>query len=321
MPSIDMPFDQLKTYRGISPKPADFDDFWSRALDEAKNTQAALEVRPANFQLKGYECSDLFFYGVQNGRIHAKMIRPASQNNLPIVLHFHGYSLRASDWIEYVPFAAAGFCVLAMDCRGQGGLSTDSGGTAGNTLHGHIIRGLDVGPDKLLFRHIFLDTVQLARVAMELDFTDETKICVYGASQGGALTLALAALVPQVSLLASVYPFLCDYKRVWDLGLTTAAYNELYDYFRKFDPLHEREIEIFNNLGYIDVSNLADKIKGETLFAISLNDDVTPPSTCFAAYNNITAKKELFVYPDFSHETLPGFYDVVLQKFQQTLAP
>ena len=318
MPNIDMPLSQLRTYSGISPKPTDFDKYWAAALDEVNLTKSELEVRPADFQLKGFECSDLYFTGVRNGRVHAKMIRPAKKNDLPIALHFHGYTGRASDWIEYVPFAAAGFCVLAMDCRGQGGASTDSGGTSGNTLRGHIIRGLDDGPGNLLFRHIFLDTVQLATVAMGLDFTDESKMCAYGASQGGALTLALASLVPQVSLLAAVYPFLCDYRRVWELALPTEAYKELYDYFRMFDPLHKRENEIFDTLGYIDVAHLAKRIKGETLFAISLCDDVTPPSTCFAAYNNISAKKELFIYPDFSHEALPGFYDIVLQKFQRT---
>ena len=319
MPNIDMPLEQLRTYRGVSPKPADMDSFWSAALEEVKNTQADLEVKPASFRLGGFECSDVFYGGVRNGRIHAKMIRPAGKSSLPIALHFHGYTGRAGDWIDYVPYAAAGFCVLAMDCRGQGGLSTDSGGTSGNTHNGHIIRGLDDGPDNLLFRHIFLDTVQLAAVAMGFDFTDETRVCAFGGSQGGALTLACAALLPEVSLLAPVYPFLCDYKRVWEMGLPTGAYREIFTYFRMYDPLHEREDEIFNSLGYIDVANLAERIKGETMFAIALGDDVTPPSTCFAAYNNITAKKELYIYPDFSHEGLPGFNDLVLQKFQKTL--
>jgi cephalosporin-C deacetylase len=319
MPNIDMPLDELVAYRGISPRPDGFDRFWSDGLDEVKNTEPNVEVMPASFQIKGYEFSDVFFNGVRGARIHAKMIRPSKQNNLPIVLHFHGYTGRAGDWNEYLPFAAAGFCVLAMDCRGQGGLSTDSGGVSGNTLHGHIIRGLGDGPDKLLFRHIFLDTAQLAAVAMGFDFTDESKVFAYGASQGGALTLVSAALVPQISLLAPVYPFLCDYKRVWEMALPSTAYKEIYDYFRMFDPLHKRRDEIFNTLGYIDVVHLAKRIKGRTLFAVSLNDDVTPPSTCFAAYNNIAAEKELYIYPDFSHEGLPGFLDTVLQEFHRNI--
>jgi cephalosporin-C deacetylase len=35
-------------------------------------------------------------------------------------------------------------------------------------------------------------------------------------------------------------------------------------------------------------------------------DAVCPPSTQFAAYNKITSKKDLVIYPDFAHESLPG---------------
>ena len=34
-----------------------------------------------------------------------------------------------------------------------------------------------------------------------------------------------------------------------------------------------------------------------------------PPSSQFACYNKITATKELAIYPDFAHETLPGLAD------------
>lgn len=319
MAFTDMPLSELKNYRGKSPMPDDFDVFWARALDEVNDTDANIEVREANFVLSGFDFADLYFDGVRGGRIRAKLIKPQGKGTLPIAVHFHGYTGRSGDWIEYIPFAAAGFCVFAMDCRGQGGQSTDIGGVCGNTQRGHIIRGLDEGPDNLLFRHIFLDTVQLVNVAMGLDYTDETKIFAYGASQGGALTLACAALNPQVGLLAPVYPFLCDYRRVWELNLGSGAYAELKDYFRMFDPRHERETEVFNRLGYIDVANLSKNIRGETIFAISLNDDVVPPSTTFAAYNNIMAKKELYIYPDFAHENLPGFFDMVIQRAQSKM--
>jgi cephalosporin-C deacetylase len=60
---------------------------------------------------------------------------------------FHGYSGSSGDWVgEKLAYAAQGFCVAALDCRGQGGLSEDPGGVRGNTLRGHIIRGLDDAP-------------------------------------------------------------------------------------------------------------------------------------------------------------------------------
>jgi len=316
MAFIDLPLEKLKKYKGSSPRPKDFDEFWKKALDEEKNTKANIKIKKAAFALKGFECADVFYDGVRGGRIHAKLIKPAGKTDLPIALHFHGYRGRAGDWNEYLSYASAGFCVLSMDCRGQGGQSTDAGGVSGNTNRGQIIRGLDDGPESLLFRQIFLDTVTLADIAKGLDYTDETKLFAYGGSQGGALTLACAALNPEVGLLAPVYPFLSDYRRVWELGLDCTAYEDIRDYFRLYDPKHEREDEIFNTLGYIDVTNLASMIEGETILAVSLNDATTPPSTVFAAYNNISAKKEIHIYPDFAHEHLPGFSDVVIQKAQ-----
>jgi len=44
---------------------------------------------------------------------------------------------------------------------------------------------------------------------------------------------------------------------------------------------------------------------------VGLMDTVCPPSTQFAAYNKITSKKTLSIFPDFGHEGLPGFNDQV----------
>jgi cephalosporin-C deacetylase len=110
-----------------------------------------------------------------------------------------------------------------------------------------------------------------------------------GASQGGALSLACAALEPRVKRIAPVFPFLCDYRRVWEMDQAKAAYEELSLYFRAFDPRHEREAAVFEKLGYIDVQHLAPRIRAEVLLYVSLMDAVCPPSTQFAAYNKITS--------------------------------
>jgi len=45
------------------------------------------------------------------------------------------------------------------------------------------------------------------------------------------------------------------------------------------------------------------------LMAISLMDDICPPSTQFAAFNKIKSKKQAVIYPDYGHENIPGFAD------------
>jgi cephalosporin-C deacetylase len=117
----------------------------------------------------------------------------------------------------------------------------------------------------------------------------------------------------RVARAAPVYPFLSDYKRVWKIDQDAGAYVELKDYFRRFDPRHEREDDVWTRLGYVDVQYLAPRIKAQVMLAVGLRDTVCPPSTQFAACNKITSPKSTVLYPDFGHETLPGHSDATFQ--------
>ena len=317
MPLIDRPLPELREYRGRNPRPDDFDAYWSEALRELDATPPRPELRPAEVVRAGnVECYDLSFTGVGGARIYAKYLRPhataAAGTKHPAVLQFHGYSGHTGDWLDKFGWPAEGFCFAAMDCRGQGGRSEDSGQVKGTTLRGHIVRGLD-DPDarKLAYRQIFLDTAQLARVVMGFAEVDADRVGCFGASQGGALALACAALEPRLTRSAPVYPFLCDYQRVWEMDYAREAYEELRVFFRNHDPRHEREQAIFTKLGYIDVQHLAPRIKAQVLMFTGLMDTICPPSSQFAAYNKITAPKDMVIYPDFAHEALPGMIDRV----------
>lgn len=308
MPIVDMPLEQLQTYTGRNPRPADFDQYWEKALRQLDNTAPEPVWTEASFKAPGVTCYDLYYTGTNHARIYAKCLLPKNITKpVPAVLSFHGYTGACGQWTDYLGYALSGFAVFAMDVRGQGGKSEDVGGVIGNTHHGHIIRGLDADdPQQLLFRHIFLDTAQLARIAMDMDCVDAARVGAMGGSQGGGLTLACAALEPRVKRAAPCYPFLCDYKRVWEMDLAERAYVELKEYFRHFDPRHEREDEIFTKLGYIDVQFLAPRIKADVLMAVGLMDTTCPPSTQFAAYNKMTCEKQTVIYPDYGHEGLPN---------------
>jgi len=312
MPLIDLPLEELYTYRGHNPRPADFDAYWDAALAEMHAIDPRIELVPHPMNAPFAECFHLYFTGVGGARIHAKYLRPThAEEPHPAVVLFHGYSGNCGDWADKLSYVARGFTVAALDCRGQGGLSEDVGGVKGNTYRGQIIRGLDDVPEKLLFRQIYLDCAQLAGIVMNLPEVDATRVGALGGSQGGGLTLACAALEPRIQRAAPIFPFLCDYQRVWEMDLAKDAYDELRTYFRQFDPLHAREQEVFTKLGYIDNQHLANRIRGEVKMTVGLMDTICPPSTQFAAYNNITAKKSLVIYPDFGHEALPGIDDII----------
>jgi cephalosporin-C deacetylase len=324
---IDMPLEKLRTYTGRNPRPADFDAYWDRALVEMRAVDPKVEMVPHDIGADaGAECFDLWFTGVRGARIHAQYLRPKGTKakhaqdvaprhpqdvapRHPAVVEFHGYSGNAGEWTSKLRWTSLGFSVAALDARGQGGQSEDAGGVKGTTLRGHIIRGLEDGPDELLFRHIYLDTAQLAGIVMGMPEVDPSRVGCTGGSQGGGLTIACAALEPRIKRAFPIYPFLCDYQRVWELDLAKDAYEELRYYFRMFDPEHQRESEVFTRLGYIDNQHLAPRIRGEVRMVTGLMDTVCPPSTQFAAYNRMRCPKSMILFPDYGHEGLPRIGD------------
>jgi cephalosporin-C deacetylase len=320
MPIWDMPWDELVTYQGRNPKPADHDDYWATSLGELEASSPDVQITPSGFSARIAQCFDLTFTGIGNARIYAKYLRPAEDAATgPGIAVFHGYGSASPSWFELLPYVAEGYSVLAMDCRGQGGRSQDAAGALLATHNGHIVRGLLEGPEHLLYRGIFTDVVRTVRTLATLPGVDPARIGVTGVSQGGGLTLACAALEPSVKAVAPVYPFLSDYLRVWELDLAEGAYAELRTWLRLFDSTHQRVDQVFTTLGYIDIQHLAARIQGRVLMCLSLRDKTCPPSTQFAAYNKITSPKELAIYPDFAHEKLPGLDDRILAFFANAL--
>lgn len=318
---FDLSTAELTTYAGRNPRPSDFDAYWNEALSGLSTHDPRPVLQAADeFSHPFLEAFHLTYEGVDGARIYAKYLRPRNvTKKLPAILCFHGYSGASDSWTALSAWAAAGFCVAAMDVRGQGGKSQDLGGTIGNTLQGHIIRGVDeADPQKLLFRNIYLDTAILAHVVSGFAEVDANRLAARGASQGGGLTLACAALA-DIKLAAPAYPFLSDYQRVWEMDLAEEAYVELQKYFRKMDPMHQRQEAFFTRLGYIDIQHLAPRIRAKVHLFSALMDKVCPPSTQFACYNKINSPKTVTFYPDFRHEHLPGMDDMVLQWFLKEL--
>ncbi|MBC2603513.1 alpha/beta fold hydrolase [Puniceicoccus vermicola] len=315
MPALDKPLEDLLRYNGTNPRPQNFDDFWDEGLQEMREIDPDIAYEEVDFPVPYAQCRSLFFTGTGGARVHARIATPLqpAEKPGPALLFFHGYSGSSPDWVQMLPYVAAGFTVAGLDCRGQGGLSDDTISTRGNTLHGHVIKGLDDEPKKMYYRNVFLDTAMLARIVMELEQVDEDRVASVGGSQGGALALVCAALEPRIRRVVSHFPFLSDYKRVWEMDLDKDAYIGLKDYFRRFDPLHKREKEIFEKLGYIDIKNLTPRIRADVLMAITLRDNICPPSTQFAAYNAIRSPKSYMLYPDFGHENLPGAGEAMFQ--------
>ena len=199
---------------------------------------------------------------------------------------------------------------------GQGGYGNDTGGYLGTTVSGHIIAGLDGPPERMYYVRLHQNIRILCRIVRQLEGIDTGRVFVNGGSQGGALGLACCALNPELINRASIlYPFLSDFRMVWELGADVIAYEGLRYYSRWFDPDGENLERWFHQLGYIDSKNFAHRIRCPILFGTGLADTICPPQTQCAVYNNLTCPKKRYLFPGYAHEEIQDFDDRTLNFF------
>ena len=137
-----------------------------------------------------------------------------------------------------------------------------------------------------------------------------------GDAGSGGLGLACAALNPElIDRAAILYPFLSDFKLVWDLGADEIAYEGLRYYARWFDADEHQQDRWFRQLGYIDSKNFAPMVRCPVLFGTGLDDVICPPQTQCAVYNNLHCAKKRYLFPGYGHEEIPEFDDMLLGFF------
>ena len=117
MPILDMPLEKLREYRGVNPRPQDFDAYWDESLQEMHGIAPDPEYREAEFQAPGVHCQDLFFTGVGGARVHARLVCPPEDGKKhPALLMFHGLHRRRAGFFQH-----AALCLRGLLCGGAGG--------------------------------------------------------------------------------------------------------------------------------------------------------------------------------------------------------
>ena len=308
----------LSHYHGLTPLPEDFDAFWEERMAEADAVPLEWEVVQAHEVPSFDTCEylDLWFVGMGGARIYAKYVRPTLPGPLPLVLQFHGYPGASRSFFEQSSFAGMGCALIAMDNPGQGGLSEDVGGFKGTTVAGHLVAGVDGEPKDLYYVRLYQDVRILCRIVRamgEQGLFDLSRIYVNGASQGGGMGIACCALNNDLIAKACIlYPFLSDYRKVYELGADEIAYEGIRYYARWFDPGGTREDEWFGKLAYVETNHFAHLVKCPVLFGTGLADTVCPPETQCAVYNDLSCEKQRLLYPGFGHEEIQEFDDQIL---------
>src|SRR5580658_1075167 len=265
MPSIDMPLEQLRQYKPSLYREENFQSFWDQTIAEAKKQPLNAELIPYPFPAGGIECFAVRFDGYKGGRIAGWYVRPEGPGSFPAISLYHGYSNRGQRPLELIPLADMGLCALSMDCRGQNGESQDSAVYPEGHYLGWMTRGIR-DPWNYYYRYVYADAVRAVELLANREEVDPNRLAVGGASQGGGLALAAAALSHRPVLALPDIPFLCDYRRGIQIA-PTGPYPEIANFLRVFPQLCEQAIR---TLSYFDCLNLTPWITARSVISLGL---------------------------------------------------
>lgn len=268
------------------PEPADFDAFWESARKEL----AAVPMNPSlkkvavtdpEYQGK-VDCFEVRLDAPGKRRVFGYLCLPKNaKGKLPALIRFDGAGVYKHS-PEY-RFAADGFLALSVNAHGidRGEQATEEQMIA-DMKKGryYTVRGWD-DPKKVYFYHMFLRDLRGLEYLKSRPEWDGTNLISYGASQGGAQSLAVTGLSPEITFCYAGVPGLCNnggiekkQARGWPGNF---AWNE----------------KTKRTAGYFDNCNFARRIKCPVLMTAAWHDFLTKPSTVYAACSSITAPKEL----------------------------
>ena len=280
-----------------NPQP-DFANYWNRAKKEL----AAVDPQYKVTRIDSLCSARRNIYLVEMRSLGNVLIRgwysvPAKPGKYPAVMQVQGYSSTIIP--AYVDYGddLIGF---GLNIRGHGNSKDD----INPGFPGYLMYFLN-DKELYIYRGAYMDCVRAVDFLFSRPEVDTTRVAVEGASQGGALTFATAALNnTRIKACAPQVPFLSDFEHYFQVASWPG--NEFVNYV----DIEKKQTwqQVYTTLSYIDIKNLAAWIKAPMLMGAGLVDDVCPPHINFAAYNQVTTEKSYIVYPLSGHGLPNDFY-------------
>lgn len=264
----------------------DFQAFWDKARAELAATPMKASVKEIRQDEKGGKRAFVAqVQGLGGDMVQIDYTIPTKPGKYPVHIINMGYSsnvwpldLTDNGWIDVI-----------VSSRGQG-RNNDT-----NRFGDWIQYGLD-NPEQYYYRGAYLDCSRAIDYLVTLPEANTDSICLEGGSQGGAYSMACAALDHRVSSVACYITFMSDFP----------------DYFRivewpkhpvvdKAKELGMSDEQLYKNLSYFDIKNLAQWVECPVYLGIGLQDVTCPPHTNISGYNLLKGKKELHFYRNYGH--------------------
>ena len=296
----------LAAIKPSMPAPADFDVFWAaqkkRLAAVPLNTKLTSVPVPPNrtgvetfsFQVDSIGAPSTGFYGRPIG---------AKPKSLPAVLFVPGAGVRSANLDSMAGWANAGMLVAEINAHGipNGETREFYGALDAGELKDYRVRGRE-SRDTYYFMGVYFRMLRaLEFLATQPEWDGKTLVLI-GVSQGGGLALAGAALEPRVSYMICCVPGLTDHTGM--VANRIAGWPKLIPKGADGKP----DPKVLEAVRYYDSVNFAARIKAPVHAEVGFIDVTCPPTSTYAAYNNLPGKKEMITHPDRGHDIGPQIW-------------
>lgn len=286
---------------------SDFEAFWERTLEELAAVDPEVELREVPGKPDDdFKLSEVTLRSLGGVRVRGWLQVPRTEGPHAAVLRVPGYTENMH------PIDAVGNrVVFSFNIRAHGGSVEDVPAEPVD----YWLRGLE-DKDDYFYRGAYMDCVRAMDYLSSRDDVDQDRLAVWGASQGGGLAFATAALDPRVDICIADIPWLCHWRGLMTL-LIDQDVKDLAAWLAA-DKGRSRA-GVLETLSYFDTMNLADRITCRTLMGVGLQDAICPPETSFGTFNRVKGERDFRIYEEQGHGLAAEHYGWALAELAEVL--
>ncbi len=292
--------------------PMDFNAFWSEQkerlaeipLEAELVSMPALAGQPVEAEL---ELFDLKVRTNAEWPVSGYYARPAgaAKGTLPAVLWTHGAGVVSANAVKALSGARKGFLSLDINAHGiENGQPKEyyEWLYSEGRLKDYRYQGRE-NRDGMYFRGMFLRVVRAIDFLAAQPEWDGRVMAVIGHSQGGAQALVAGGLDDRVTFIGAGVPAMCDHTGM--LRRRIAGWPKLVPMLPdgKPDPV------VAEVSRYFDAVNFAARCQADAVVSVGFIDTTCPPTSCYAAFNQLRGEVEILNEPAMGHSAPPEIHD------------
>lgn len=303
--------------KAVVKEPDDFDKFWDDQKAELAKVPMNPKLEPVDLPSseKGkVECFDIKVDCTGGMPVSGYFSRPlnAEKGSLPIIITYHGAGVQSS--FKTYNYASQGMLALDLNAHGieNGKPAEFYKELSEGKLRDYICLNIN-DREKAYVRGMVLRIIRsLEFMKAQPEWNGKTLV-VSGVSQGGGQALIAAGVDSQVTLCVADVPALCDHCGLFENQQSGwPGFIKIKD--GKLNP------DVIRTVPYFDAALFAKKIKAETIVSVGFLDNLCPPTSVYAAYNNISSKKEILNNPAYGHVVPQKIGDYEYKKITEHIA-